>query len=155
MGVEGSDFRPRGKQAGPHYEKRLRAASVKTAPAGRHTDGGGLFLEVDPSGARRWLLRIVIKGRRRDLGLGSASLVSLADVRAKAQEFRAVARAGGEPPCATAQSRSRCSCSCSRFGGPQKARAAEELGLLPDRSAIAEMLSDYSMMREQGRSCQR
>lgn len=97
MGVEGSDFRPRGKQPGPHYEKRLRAASVKTAPPGRHTDGGGLFLEVDPSGARRWLLRIVIKGRRRDLGLGSASLVSLADARAKAQEFRTVARAGGDP----------------------------------------------------------
>lgn len=97
MGVEGSDFRPRGKRPGPHYEKRLRAASVKTAPPGRHTDGGGLFLEVDPSGARRWLLRIVIKGRRRDLGLGSASLVSLADARAKAQEFRTVARAGGDP----------------------------------------------------------
>ena len=34
-------------------------------------------------------------------------------------------------------------------------RAAEEVGLLPDGSAIAEMLSDYSVMREQGRSCQR
>jgi len=39
-----------------------------------------LFLEVDPSGARRWLLRTIVKGRR-DLGFGSASLVSLADAQ--------------------------------------------------------------------------
>lgn len=66
-------------------------------PTGRHTDGGGLYLEVDASGARRWLLRIVIKGRRRDLGLGSASLTSLADARSKAHEFRRIARSGGDP----------------------------------------------------------
>ena len=34
-------------------------------------------------------------------------------------------------------------------------RAADELELLPDGSAIAEMLSDYSVMRAQGRICQR
>lgn len=86
-----------GKARAPHYEKRLKAAFVKSAPLGRHTDGGGLYLEVDPTGARRWLLRIVVKGRRRDLGLGSASVVSLADARAKAYEFRQIARTGGDP----------------------------------------------------------
>jgi hypothetical protein len=34
-----------------------------------------------------------------------------------------------------------------------QARAAEELGMLPDGSAIAEMLSDYAVMREQARAC--
>ncbi len=34
-----------------------------------------------------------------------------------------------------------------------QARAAEELALLPERSAIAEMLSDYAVMREQTRLC--
>lgn len=86
-----------GKARAPHYEKRLKAAFLKSAPPGRHTDGGGLYLEVDSGGARRWLLRIVVKGRRRDLGLGSASLVSLADARAKAHEFRQMARSGGDP----------------------------------------------------------
>lgn len=33
------------------------------------------------------------------------------------------------------------------------ARAAEELGMLPDGSAIAEMLADYAVMREQARAC--
>lgn len=34
-----------------------------------------------------------------------------------------------------------------------QARAAEELMLLPVPSAVAEMLSDYAVMREQGRAC--
>ncbi len=34
-----------------------------------------------------------------------------------------------------------------------QARAAEELALLPEGSAIAEMLSDYAVMREQARVC--
>jgi hypothetical protein len=47
----------------------LNAAFVRAAPPGRHTDGGGLFLTVDPSGARRWLVRLAIKGRFRRNGL--------------------------------------------------------------------------------------
>jgi len=34
-----------------------------------------------------------------------------------------------------------------------QARAAEELGLLPDGSAIVDMLADYSVMRDQARAC--
>jgi len=34
-----------------------------------------------------------------------------------------------------------------------QARAAEELALLPDGSAIVEMLRDYAVMREQARVC--
>ncbi len=34
-----------------------------------------------------------------------------------------------------------------------QARAAEEIRLLPGRSAVAEMLSDYAVMREQARVC--
>ena len=33
-------------------------------------------------------------------------------------------------------------------------RAAEELGILPEGAAIAEMLADYSVMRDQARACQ-
>jgi len=87
----------RGKAKGRHVEKRLSASFVKSAPPGRHTDGGGLYLVVDKSGAKRWLLRVVVEGRRRDIGLGAVSLVKLADVRAKAQEFRSIARSGGDP----------------------------------------------------------
>lgn len=39
------------------------------------------------------------------------------------------------------------------YSGEYQARAAEELVLLPDGSAIVEMLSDYAVMREQVREC--
>lgn len=97
MSADGAPAPRRGKKPGPHVEKRLNAAFVKTAPPGRHTDGGGLFLTVDASGARRWLVRLVVRGRRRDIGLGSAMLVPLGKAREKAQALRAVARAGGDP----------------------------------------------------------
>lgn len=86
-----------GKKRGPHLESRLTAAFVRSAPPGRHTDGGGLYLQVDASGARRWLLRLTVRGRRRDYGLGSVRVVSLADARAKALELRRIVAAGGNP----------------------------------------------------------
>ncbi|SEA29135.1 tyrosine-type recombinase/integrase [Rubrimonas cliftonensis] len=96
-GPDGGEPSRTGKAKGPHRDRRLTALFVKKAPPGRHTDGGGLFLVVDPSGARRWLLRVVVQGSRRDFGLGSATLVSLLQAREKAQTFRAIARAGGDP----------------------------------------------------------
>ncbi|QCO04229.1 tyrosine-type recombinase/integrase [Azospirillum argentinense] len=85
------------KRNGRHPEKALTAVSVRTAKPGRHADGNGLYLEVDPSGARRWLLRLVIQGKRRDIGLGSATLVTLSEARDVAYGMRKVARAGGDP----------------------------------------------------------
>ena len=61
------------------------------------SDGGGLYLRVAPSGAKSWILRTVIKGRRCDLGLGSVTLVSLAEAREQTVHLRKVARAGGDP----------------------------------------------------------
>jgi integrase len=70
---------------------------VRKAGPGRYADGGGLYLVVDPSGARRWLLRIVAQGKRRDIGLGGVQTVTLADARERAQRLRAIARDGGNP----------------------------------------------------------
>ena len=42
----------------------------------------------------RWL---VVRGRRRELGLGSVALVSLAEAREQARTNRRLARAGGDP----------------------------------------------------------
>ena len=36
-----------------------------------------------------------------------------------------------------------------------QARAAEELALLPDGSALVEMMGDYAVMREQARVCRK
>ncbi len=84
--------------AGRHPDRALTAVKVRqvTEP-GRYADGNGLYLVVDPSGAKRWLSRIVVQGRRRDIGLGSARLVGLAEARDRALELRKVARDGGDP----------------------------------------------------------
>jgi integrase len=87
-----------GKSAGRHQEKRLTAAAIRgQRNAGFYADGHGLYLKVDPSGAKRWVQRLVIQGKRRDLGLGSAAVVSLADAREAALGNRKLARAGQDP----------------------------------------------------------
>lgn len=79
-------------------EKALSAAFVRTVTkAGKYTDGHGLFLKVDTSGARRWVQRIMIRGKRSEIGMGSASLVTLTEAREQALENRKLARAGGDP----------------------------------------------------------
>lgn len=78
--------------------KNLTAQFVRTVQEpGKYFDGHGLFLRVDPSGSRFWVQRITIRGKRRELGLGSPSLVSLADARSAAIENRKIARSGGDP----------------------------------------------------------
>ena len=55
---------------------KLTALKVKKANAQRRFPGGNCpYLVVGASGAKHWLLRIVVRGMCRDMGLGSASLV--------------------------------------------------------------------------------
>ena len=62
-----------------------------------HADVGGLYLRVDPSGSRRWVQRITMRGRRHQLGLGGNPAVSLAEAREAALANRKMTRAGGDP----------------------------------------------------------
>jgi integrase len=81
-----------------HPHKALSTLRVNSiATPGRYGDGNGLYLVVDPSGAKRWILRTIVQGKRRDIGLGGLRLVSLAEARTKAQEYRKLAREGGNP----------------------------------------------------------
>lgn len=86
------------QRKGKHPDKALTAVQVRQAKTpGRYADGNGLYLIVDPSGAKRWVLRTVVQGVRRDIGLGGVMLVSLAEAREKALAMRKVARDGGDP----------------------------------------------------------
>jgi hypothetical protein len=86
------------KASGKHPDKALTAVKVRQLAApGRYADGNGLYLVVDASGAKRWLLRLIVQGRRRDIGLGGLSLVGLGEAREKALSFRRIARDGGDP----------------------------------------------------------
>lgn len=86
------------KRTGQHPKEALTAVAVRriTEP-GRYADGNGLHLVVDSSGSKRWLLRVVIHGKRRDMGLGGLATVSLAEARELARKYRKTAREGGDP----------------------------------------------------------
>jgi integrase len=87
-------------------EKVLSAAQVRNvSEPGRYMDGNCLQLVVDKSGAKRFILRVTIHGKRHDLGLGSTSLVSLAEAREEALRLRKIARAGGDPMAVRRQER--------------------------------------------------
>lgn len=66
---------------------------------GKYHDGGGmgLFLLVRPNGSRFWVQRMTIRGKRRELGLGSPPVVTLAEARDSALENKRLARVGGDP----------------------------------------------------------
>ena len=88
-----------------HLSGKLTKKQVQSLKAGRHGDGGGLYLVVDPSGARRWIVRVTIKGRknnkgaplRTDFGLGGANIVTLNEARERALEYRRLAKQGINP----------------------------------------------------------
>ena len=79
---------------------RLTAAKAKSlSKPGRHGDSDTLYLCVKASGAKSWIQRITIDGRRHDIGLGSFPVVSLAKARERAFANR-VAIADGRNPLA-------------------------------------------------------
>ena len=63
----------------------------------RYSDGGGLHLYISKAGRKSWVLRITIDGRRRDIGLGAFSSVSLAKARENAGDHRAAVADGRDP----------------------------------------------------------
>lgn len=76
---------------------KLTALGVKSAKAGRHGDGAGLYLLVKPSGAKSWMLRVQRDGKRRDVGLGSIAALNLSEAREKAATLRKHALNGRDP----------------------------------------------------------
>ncbi len=76
---------------------KLTALKAKNAGLGRHGDGKGLYLVVSEDGSRKWVLRIQSNGKRRDIGLGSASSVALVDARDAAEDMRRAVRRGEDP----------------------------------------------------------
>ena len=84
---------------------KLTKKLVENLPPGRHGDGSGLYLVVDPSGARRWIVRVTVKGQknrkgaplRTDFGLGGADVVTINEARERALAYRRMAKSGLNP----------------------------------------------------------
>ena len=84
---------------------KLTRKLVENLGPGRHGDGNGLYLVVDKSGARRWIVRVVVKGQknrqgkplRTHYGLGGVDVVTLNQARDRALEYRRMAKQGLNP----------------------------------------------------------
>lgn len=76
---------------------KLTDREVRAAGPGKHGDGGGLTLIVSDGGAKRWMLRFQMAGKRRDMGMGSYPEIGLADARRIAAEARSLAAKGVDP----------------------------------------------------------
>jgi hypothetical protein len=67
---------------------QLTATKIQHLKApGMYPDGGGLYLQVTGDAAQSWILRYSLRGKPREMGLGSLRKVSLADARRKTAEY--------------------------------------------------------------------
>lgn len=80
----------------------LTDVSVNNRRPGIHADAGpdrvrGLYLRVSALRAGYWFARLVVNGKRRDMGLGSYPEVGLAEARRRATEARRMRADGIDP----------------------------------------------------------
>ncbi|WP_082079880.1 tyrosine-type recombinase/integrase [Cupriavidus basilensis] len=77
---------------------RLSAIGIsKEVNPGYYADGGGLYLQISPSGSRSWIFRFTIGGRTREMGLGPLALLPLAAARKEAADCRMLVKQRIDP----------------------------------------------------------
>ena len=64
---------------------------------GMHADGDGLYLNITKAGTKSWIFRYQLHGRRREMGLGSLSQITLKEAREKAADARKLHSRGIDP----------------------------------------------------------
>jgi len=73
-----------------------KAPKTLTKP-GRHSDGGGLYLNIKKSGAKSWVFIYKRKGKTNERGLGGINAVSLSRARELAATCRQAVADGFDP----------------------------------------------------------
>jgi len=68
---------------------KLSALAVsRIKKKGLYSDGGGLYLRVKEGGGKFWMLRYMLDGKAREMGLGALHALTLAEARDKATDCR-------------------------------------------------------------------
>ena len=87
-----------GSIVGDRMQGKLTALGVgRLKTPGMYGDGGGLWLQVTGKGAKSWVFRFTLRGKSREMGLGSASTFTLAEARDKALACRKLRAEGIDP----------------------------------------------------------
>ncbi|CAA2102054.1 Prophage CP4-57 integrase [Methylobacterium bullatum] len=77
---------------------KLNALTVgRMTTPGTYSDGDGLYLVVDPGGARRWEMKFRQNSKQREMGLGSVKVASLVEARRKRDDIRRLIAEGRDP----------------------------------------------------------
>jgi len=77
---------------------KLTPAKVRSAKVpGLYGDGGGLYLNVGPTGGQSWIFRFMLNGKAREMGLGPVHTIGLADARERATAARRLRLDGIDP----------------------------------------------------------
>lgn len=77
---------------------KLSATFVRqTTKPGVYVDGGGLRFQVTKKGSRRWFMRVTVEGQPKDIALGSAKSITMAEAREMAAAIRKAMAEGRDP----------------------------------------------------------
>lgn len=83
---------------------KLTAMGFRQAKPGakvrKLADGGGLFLQLEPSGSRLWRLAYRFGGKQKTISLGALPIVGLAEARAARDDAKALLLQGIDPSAA-------------------------------------------------------
>ncbi len=81
-----------------HQIKRLTTVGVRalTKP-GLHADGGGLYLQINKTGAKSWAFVFQWRGSRKQMGLGALKVCGLSEAREAADAARRLVAQGLNP----------------------------------------------------------
>ena len=83
-----------GEMMGIRGENKLDGININELPVGKHCDGAGLWLVKRDDGGAQWVNRVVVSGKRREMGLGSINVVSLQAARIMAKRNAILAKSG-------------------------------------------------------------
>ncbi len=89
----------------PKIAKELNALAINrskhpggTIPVSINVGGvSGLMLQITTNGGKSWLLRTMVGGKRREIGLGAYPEISLSEARDKARAAKSSIRQGNDP----------------------------------------------------------
>lgn len=79
------------------FRNTLTQLRVKSLTAGKYADGQGLWLCKSNRDAGKWILRITVYRRRREMGLGRWPDVSILEARTRGEDARRLLRDGIDP----------------------------------------------------------